>query len=96
MPGAKFGMHAAVYRCVRTDLASDVRSVHASASSDTSYDTFWPTPAYTLQMDVTDMAALQNGVVSAQDQAALDRWDALLTETNTASQYEDAEEEDSA
>lgn len=47
-------------------------------------------------MDVTDMAALQNGVVSAQDQAALDRWDALLTETNTASQYEDAEEENSA
>jgi hypothetical protein len=38
----------------------------------------------------------QSGIVSAQDQAALERWDALLTATDDVddAQFEDAEDED--
>ena len=37
----------------------------------------------------------QSGIVSAQDQAALERWDALLTATDDVddAQFQDAEDE---
>ena len=51
-------------------------------------------------MDVTDIQMMQNGVMNPQQQAALDRWDSLITETDNAADVDgrfadaDAEEEE--
>mmetsp|Transcript_62384 Transcript_62384/g.52905 ORF Transcript_62384/g.52905 Transcript_62384/m.52905 type:complete len:109 (+) Transcript_62384:2-328(+) len=47
-------------------------------------------------MNVTDIAMVQNGIVNAQDQAALDRWDELLTETDNAgdSRFDDVDNQE--
>ena len=51
-------------------------------------------------MDVTDIQMMQNGVMNPQQQAALDRWDSLITETDNAAdvdaRFADAEEDDGA